>query len=465
MAQQNYLGMFGMAGEEAARAAALNAQRQQAAQLAQMTPQQQVGYGRVRGGQMLGAGVGDLLRTGVGAATGVDTRNAAEVARAVREQLAAANIDPTDIDKFYPALIQILQRNGMMAEAMAATREYEDLKLKNEDRAIKRDDLERKRKADDVKGEWLRAKIASLNSSPKERILAEYAETVKKLEDPGVPPEEKTVLQRLALAQEAALGMKPTKTANGEWQVKVQQGTKTDPARIIRFNPLTGETKTTTLDGRPMEEGKEQSADRPSGDKLAPANIHEEWGDVKDQVQRLARLAGSFRESYVGGSMQKLATAVGFEDLMVKLTALGNANPGAQAWWNDYADLVTHIRHRLFGATLTGGESNAFQLIKALAGMPSQAVLARLKMQASTGLSNLKTKVKSVGSGGYNVASHYADLDALEPVVAAMPAKPGASAAPSTPAPAPTAGGQSPAGGQGEVTFVRGPDGKLVRGK
>lgn len=123
--QQDYLGMFGPAGEDVALRAQ---QEQQAMQLAQMSPRAQVNYGAIRGGQMLGDGIGAVLKSASGQTSPEN---------AVRAQLAAAGVSPSDPEKFYPVLIAILQRNGMLPQAMAAAREFEAWKLKQREQTRK----------------------------------------------------------------------------------------------------------------------------------------------------------------------------------------------------------------------------------------------------------------------------------------------------------------------------------------
>jgi hypothetical protein len=413
----NPYGMLGLGAPEAMDDQRINARQRQAMDYARMTPAQQSSYNASNAAQMTGRGMGELVGLGIGAATGSDTRNPADKARGVQQQMTAAlkDVDPSDIDTAYPIMIRILRDNGMTPEAMAMAKEYEDLKLKKQDRTLRQGDLDRRRAADASKVEMFNTALASKDPM---RMVEAYGTLAEALLN--ATPEEKVGIQNRMRALEGVLKVRPEKDAQGNWKVTVQQGNKSDPARVIKYNSVTGETTVETLDGKPAGEGKSTDPLRPSGEAKTPAPIRVKWGDMTSQLGTLVELSQSFRPEFAGGTAAKIATAVNFQDLTLKLKELAGENPAASAWWAEYANLILQVRHDLFGATLTGGESNAFDTVRALVGAPPGNILARLAVQAKAGISKWHSQVKSVG-GDYNVADQYPIIDALRPQVEGMP--------------------------------------------
>lgn len=108
--------------------------------IATMDPWQQAGYAMLSGGQMAGRGLGDA----VAGAVGVDARTPAQqnlaAVQAAKAQVQKLGFDPSDpnsVDDFYKRVIQILQQQGLVGEAMSVAHEWNTAKL-----AQKRSDLE-----------------------------------------------------------------------------------------------------------------------------------------------------------------------------------------------------------------------------------------------------------------------------------------------------------------------------------
>ena len=140
----NFLGMLAPAQNDESAA------RREAMALASASPDAQINYQGVRGAQMLGQGLGGLLRAGVGAVSGVDTSTDEEKKRAAKAEIAARlkDVDPSDIE-FFPVVIEVLRKYGFIAEALEAAREYEAAKRARKDDALKEREQKRKEDKDD----------------------------------------------------------------------------------------------------------------------------------------------------------------------------------------------------------------------------------------------------------------------------------------------------------------------------
>jgi hypothetical protein len=116
--------------------------------VATMDPFQQAGFAALQGGNMMGRGLGEAL-AGV---AGLDTRSpvkrnldAVEAAKAQVAQLGFDPADPKSIDEFYKRVIQILQKQGLAAEALDVAREWHKQKNEDAQTAAKTDEVARKR--------------------------------------------------------------------------------------------------------------------------------------------------------------------------------------------------------------------------------------------------------------------------------------------------------------------------------
>jgi hypothetical protein len=405
-------GMLGLGAPEAMEQQRLNAQRNQAMEYARLTPQQQSAFNASNAAQMVGGGLGNLVGMGIGAATGNDTRDPAQKARNVQQQMAAAlkDVDPNDIDKAYPIMIGILRDNGMTPEAMAMAKEYEELKLKKQDRGIKQGDLDRRRAADASKVEMFNAALASKDPMRMVEAYGVLAETLV-----NATPEEKPGIQNRMRALEGLLKMRPEKDAQGNWKVTVQQGNKTDPARVIKYNSLTGETTIETLDGKPFDPNAKNDPAR-----LTPSSQLTKWGTSVTNVAKFTDLGGAFNPRFAGGMVDKIASGVGFTDMIQNIRALAGTDPQASQWWSSYANLIVRIRHEIFGATLTEGEQAAFNAVRALIGMPANIIVSRVNEQAKDALAELDSQV-ATHKDLYNPGSLPAAIEALKGRVGDMP--------------------------------------------
>ncbi len=196
------LGGFGLQGEEDARRAEWERNNSNARSLAMMTPQQQVAYAQIAGAQQKAQGIGGLLRGGISAATGADLSTAAEKKAQVRQQIQQAlqGVDVSNPELVYPIIIKILQQNGMMAEAMQAAREFEEIMNKRRDDA-------RATKKDEANVTFLKAKAAALKGNDFNEQVAAYQEIQEQLTNPELSQDSRLALQNMQRAYEVKLGI------------------------------------------------------------------------------------------------------------------------------------------------------------------------------------------------------------------------------------------------------------------
>lgn len=230
--------------------------RARAMQLAQQDPWTQVNYGRNFGGEMAGAGAAGLIRGGLGALSGADTRTREEKLAAIKQQVQemvrTGKLNPAGRQGMLTVLVQLLSQAGLIDEAQQAARELEGVKSSAADSARKDRELSRKEAADRARQANMEARVKILqdaNSKPDD-LLKEYAKTYEQLESGDYEtPAEKARLQATLQGLAARLKIKPEKKGN-EWRVTVTPSTKNAEGQIIKYNTVTGETKVEALNNR-----------------------------------------------------------------------------------------------------------------------------------------------------------------------------------------------------------------------
>lgn len=224
-------------------------------ELAVMTPQQQVAYGRIAAGQRLGQSIGDLARHAAGAVSGVDTRTRDERLAAARAEVAELlrDVDPSDALRVYPIMIRVMAKHGLLDEARALAAEFDGVRGRAEDRDIRRGELARKERADAARAadQATRTQLLADKAATPDKLLEAYAKTAEDLDRGVDDPGERARLQALLRGLAARLGVKPEREGPGEWQVRLQQGNANEPARVVRYNVRTGEVSVEELSNRP----------------------------------------------------------------------------------------------------------------------------------------------------------------------------------------------------------------------
>jgi chaperonin cofactor prefoldin len=182
MAQQG--GMFGPTPEELRYAMSQQQQDEDfrdAGAWGNKSLGQQISTGAFAGGMGIGRGLQSL-----GQATGYlpqDPRIAeAQRLMKVKKGLMEANIDPQDIDTFYPELIKRLNAGGFPEQAQRAMAQYQGLSNQQDAIEVRRTAAaERKREADMPGYGYLKALLPGLKDKPENaRVLAKYRESISK---------------------------------------------------------------------------------------------------------------------------------------------------------------------------------------------------------------------------------------------------------------------------------------------
>lgn len=118
-------------------------QQQAAMQYAQLSGPQQSSYNMFQTAAGMAPPVADLARVGIAAAQGQPVDNPQAKLQNIRAKVqdALRGVDATDPTKVYPTMIQVLQQEGMVSQAMALQKEYEDVmnKRRDDERAQKKD--------------------------------------------------------------------------------------------------------------------------------------------------------------------------------------------------------------------------------------------------------------------------------------------------------------------------------------
>lgn len=169
----------------------------QAQRIATMTPDQQSAYMAYTGGRAMGKGLGEMVGGALGVDMRSDTQKYADAVAKVKAQVAAEKIDPTDVDKFYPRVIQLLGQNGLVAEAAQMSREYQKMKLEMRRAQLETAREERMARRDAASD----ARARERNEIAMQRLGAkghEVVDLLNMLDQPDVPEERrKAILARI----------------------------------------------------------------------------------------------------------------------------------------------------------------------------------------------------------------------------------------------------------------------------
>lgn len=103
-----------------------------AIRMAQLSPSGAIRASGMMAGSMMGRGLGDLARAGVGYATGMDTRTPDEKRQAAQftaiKMIKDQGIDPDDPASYLPVVARAFQSQGLLEEALKAATALEQLK-------------------------------------------------------------------------------------------------------------------------------------------------------------------------------------------------------------------------------------------------------------------------------------------------------------------------------------------------
>lgn len=414
----DYLSIFGPAADP--RVAQIAAAREQELALARLTPAQQIAASRTMGAGNAGRGTAQLVAGGIGAATGVDVREPQDklAAAKARVQAALRGKDMTDPAVVYPVLIQALQQEGLVREAVGAAKEYETLRNEREDRSLARTREARLQAGQDARLAIEQAKLDD-PKSPVGKIMADVDAMRARLAklEPGSPAAQ-------ALERQIDIALRKAETSIGAG---------------VKLNKLGDRTEVTAPDGtvlRVVYHGVDpNTAARVADSQAGRAQVNEKMTDELARsaasASELRLLVGGFKPQFAMPSvMDRVAAAVGQSDLKQKLDALAASTPAAREaadWWQRLAERLMRVRHEIFGATLTAGETQAFDSVRPLRGLPPAVVLQRLQAMTEAAEREHQRRVAAQAAQGRNV----------EGLGGPAPAAPSAPAAPAAPSAAP----------------------------
>lgn len=422
-----YLGLFDPAQSDP-RQAATNARRQQELRLAQMNPDERMAASRLMAAGNQGEAYSQLGRSVLGGITGTDQRDPQQKLEDVKRKVQAAlqGTDITDPTKVYPILIKALQEAGLVAPAMAAVKEFEEITNKRRDdtRAQKKDDA------------------AAVNATARTEILSRGTPLAQNIE----------ALGNLYKARDAA----PTDSAlraSIEHRIRIMEDAMAK--RNIQIEDA-GDKLDVYIDGKfvssrpkgvdPSEVAKATAKAKEGGEKIS-GDIADKLGIATARLGEYQQLSAGFRPEFAQQSLgSTVAAATGFQDLYQKLTAIAARDPKSAAaakWWQELASQIMRVRHDIFGATLTAGESYAFDAVRPLIGLPANVVAQRLKSMRDEAHRELRARVRAQAARGGNVTEFEKNIDALGI---------GGDGAPEAPAPAGRTIGPAPGANQPTVS-------------
>lgn len=315
------------------------------------------------GASMAGKGLG---RAAVAAAGG-DPRSAGErnqaAVEAAKAQVAKLGIDPNDVDGFYKAVIDILRKQGLAAEALAVANEWHDQKSKRTDQTLKERDLTRKEAAD-------AGKLSAANERNRIALLrlgTQGEPVVQLLGQLDKVPAEDTYRRKALLARIAEL-------TKGSKVKVVDLGD-----RVQLVDELTGE------EIREEQKGLAPKDEEKSGDKKQAAG--QAYGEYLAGLQRQYNAAVDlYNHPGVEGITGKWGRWVGEED---------------------QGGMLGHAASMLSGKSAGA----ALALYKQVTGGTFLAGLAKLKAASKTGATGLGAVSEREGD---KVQSDAAALDRLQ---------------------------------------------------
>jgi len=424
----------------------------QARTLARMSPQEMSTYLGATGGEMLGRGA---VQAGA-AALGYDARTPGEteddaVAAAKRQvqQLGFDPEKPESVDQFYRQVISILQKQGLVAQAMQVAKEYQAAKAANTRASAEVDKAAAQKKRSEQMGPRVVQMISAYEAvqrelagtpedDPKYAALEQRAEMLRSaIEKEGVQKGIKIVPRGNKMEivddktgetiREVDVGAKPKAPGSGSGGGGGSggKGTQVDRDRA-KYIELARKRDS----GEGMSEAEERELDilekklKMTEDKGrgTPAQEAAKIGTAIANMRSFVDLARRFRKEYSGDWKDRIAVVAGMEDAAALISRMYGSSPAAAAWWQKYFSLIARIRNALFGASLTDGESRAFQQIKASLGDKPAMLLQIIRQQAEEAYNEARGKAEGLKAAGFNADGLIAAIDALGPIIDTIPA-------------------------------------------
>lgn len=251
--------------------------RQQAYEYARLTPEQQITMDSMRGNQMITRGV----QRGVGGALGVDMRSPGEqrqqAEQAAQREIADLGIDANDIDRYYPAVIKILQKHGLQDATAAMVEKFRAHKKEQSELKLKQAEIDRKTQSDTNRYQTALRKI-EVDQAKLDRMGPAALQMIREIEAMqraasdllDTDPRKEMIAARIESAKQALA----VELAKNKFQLKDAGG------KLVVFDTTTGETK----------DGPEKALD-PNKGAAARAKAEKFDQNVKNQALGAIRQA------------------------------------------------------------------------------------------------------------------------------------------------------------------------------
>jgi hypothetical protein len=377
---------------------------------ARMSPTEYATYLSARGGQGLGRGI---VQTGA-AAFGYDARTPGQqeddsiaAAKAEVQRLGFDPEKPESIDQFYRQVIGILQRRGLVAQAMQVAKEYQTQKAANT-----RADAQ-VRTADARAGELEARLLAAMPNLGRYLTMLEAAQ--KQLDaDPENPGLQNKVRVLSMAIERDTKGKVTVHNANDRLLVLDSDGNevRSFPKGIPPKAPGSGSAKGSdggykTAKERIFYRIRELEALVESGEatdkdrRELQAWYDQEAGKEKPPTEKelsgeaalgqLQYVQERFKPKYAS-QMRGFLPEEAINLLERAEGALGN-NTDTNQWWAAYGDWYNRMLNALSGAAVTKPEALRFQSVGVNRAMRPEVIEARLKQQieiANLGLAKMK---------------------------------------------------------------------------
>jgi hypothetical protein len=309
--------------------------------LATMTPDQRNAYLAASGGR----GMGKALGQAAGGLFGVDTRSDTEkytdaVAK-VKAQVQQEGVSPTDLDKFYPRVIQLLGQNGLLSEAAAMNREYQKLRAET-----RRTDIALAREERLARNDAARVEVARQNAETARQKLGASAPEVIRLLDaadqPGISDERRKAI--IARVNQLSLGKVEWRDA-GDRIVPVQGG------QTLGAGVEKGESPDAKLRAATAKEIAQFKADSKAlGVQDDTALKGPELRKIAGQHAVMAAVKHAYDE------LTAYPKAVGWQNYGDVLGRVNRMDPKGAAARAAVADIASQLLHERSGAAISEGE-------------------------------------------------------------------------------------------------------------
>lgn len=322
-------------------------QQQAAMQYAQLSGPQQSSYNMFQTAAGMAQPVADLASAGISAAQGQPVDNPQAKLQNIRAKVQAAlrGVDATDPTKVYPVMIQVLQQEGMVSQAMALQKEYEDI-------TNKRRDDERAQKKDQSLADYHQKLIDSRDPrSPLSKSIDAYQALVAKRNALPEGSPERAAADQAVNAYEAQLLQKDkVMIANAGDRVQVLNANDGSFIRDITVGakPASAGAKAAPVSPQPMKDAYGAAMVDATGNQVYTSRDGSLWTLGQEGWQPAAQpganLGRDKTDRALKAPVQKLVaesnTIVGMVDQAIAELQANKNDVGAKAYLNKIADLL-----------------------------------------------------------------------------------------------------------------------------